>query len=104
MDKLDYTVYVVGGFVRDLLIDQPRPAHQEPDVDIVLEGDAIQFAEHMRAEFGGRVVPHQRFNTAKWLLDDPDYPAQTGKLMDAPWFYRRSVIAAHPSRLRVCPN
>ena len=82
VDKLDYTVYVVGGFVRDLLIDQPRPQYQEPDVDIVLEGDAIQFAEHMRRKFGGRVVPHHRFNTAKWILDDADYPVDTAALME----------------------
>ncbi len=81
VDRLDYSVYVVGGFVRDLLLDQPRPKNIEPDVDIVIEGDAIEFANHMKAAYGGRVVPHQRFNTAKWLLDDSDYPIRRNLLM-----------------------
>lgn len=97
VDRLDYTVYVVGGFVRDLLLEHPRPAHQEPDVDIVLEGDAIQFADHMRRTFGGRVVPHQRFNTAKWLLDDPEYPVDTTSLMAR--LNSRQEATALPSHL-----
>ncbi|MFN2203745.1 MAG: CBS domain-containing protein [Caldilineaceae bacterium] len=82
VDSLDYTVYVVGGFVRDLLLDLPRPNRQDADVDIVIEGNAIQFADHMQQKFGGRVVPHQRFNTAKWLLDDPDFPADSERLAE----------------------
>ena len=32
-------------------------------------------------QYGGRVVPHQRFNTAKWLLEDADYPVDTAALL-----------------------
>jgi len=56
--------FIVGGFVRDLLLQLPSQ-----DFDIVIEGDAIAFAEFLSREFGGRVVAHKRFGTAKWILD-----------------------------------
>jgi tRNA nucleotidyltransferase (CCA-adding enzyme) len=57
-------LYIVGGFVRDLLLDTPSL-----DFDLVVEGDAIALAEAVREEFGGRVTSHSRFGTAKWFLD-----------------------------------
>jgi tRNA nucleotidyltransferase (CCA-adding enzyme) len=71
---LDATVYVVGGFVRDLLLEQLAGRVQSFDLDIVLEGDGIRFARHLRDRYGGRVVEHRQFNTAKWILNDPDTP------------------------------
>ncbi|HOU65638.1 MAG TPA: PspA/IM30 family protein, partial [Thermomonas sp.] len=44
------------------------------DLDIVIEGDGIAFARHMCGKYGGRMVPHKQFGTAKWLLGDPDAP------------------------------
>jgi len=57
--------YTVGGFVRDLLLD--RPSH---DFDIVIEGDASRIAQELSAQFGGRVVSHPRFGTAKWQITE----------------------------------
>ena len=74
-------VYVVGGFVRDLLLTQATRGDAF-DMDIVIEGDAIAFAEQMQARYGGRIVPHRRFGTAKWLLDDAEYPLQQTALLD----------------------
>ena len=56
-------VYLVGGFVRDLLLDQPNA-----DVDIAVEGDGIAFATRLAAELGGRVRAHRKFKTAVVLL------------------------------------
>lgn len=70
VERLGYAVYVVGGFVRDLLLNRASEGVRALDMDIVIEGDAIAFAEHMQARYGGRVVAHRRFGTAKWLLDD----------------------------------
>jgi len=56
--------FIVGGFVRDLLLQLPSQ-----DFDIVIEGDAMTFAEHLARQFGGRVVAHKRFGTAKWILN-----------------------------------
>ena len=80
-ERMGYMVYVVGGFVRDLLLAQATRGDAF-DMDIVIEGDAIAFAEQMQARYGGRVVPHRRFGTAKWLLDDAEYPLQQVELLD----------------------
>jgi tRNA nucleotidyltransferase (CCA-adding enzyme) len=81
VDELNFTVYVVGGFVRDLLLDAANASVRTPDMDIVIEGNAIDFAEKMQREYGGRVVAHKRFGTAKWLLDDSDQPVRYAKLL-----------------------
>jgi len=60
-DKVNLPVFVVGGFVRDLLLGRPSL-----DFDIVVEGDAIFFAKRLANRFGGRVLTHRRFATAKW--------------------------------------
>jgi tRNA nucleotidyltransferase (CCA-adding enzyme) len=56
-------VYIVGGFVRDLLLDRPSL-----DFDIVVEGDAVSLADELSRAYGGRVTTHQQFGTAKWYL------------------------------------
>jgi len=58
-------VYVVGGFVRDLLLERPTL-----DFDVVAEGDAIGLARALSDQFGGRVVAHSRFGTAKWFTGE----------------------------------
>ncbi|MEZ4621036.1 MAG: hypothetical protein R2867_36810 [Caldilineaceae bacterium] len=45
-----------------------QPQIDALDMDIVIEGDAVAFAEHVQAQYGGRIVVHRRFGTAKWLL------------------------------------
>lgn len=72
--------YVVGGFVRDLMLGLDRQNHSGPDIDIVIEGDAIELAQSLQERFGGRVVSHRRFGTAKWLLNEADYPVQSQEL------------------------
>lgn len=57
-------LYIVGGFVRDLLLGTPST-----DFDLVVEGDAIGLAQALVGQFGGRMTSHQRFGTAKWRLD-----------------------------------
>ncbi len=81
VNVLDYTVYIVGGFVRDLLLNGEQLDVSALDMDIVIEGNAIAFAQRMRSLYGGRIVPHKRFNTAKWILNDPDHPVDTHRLL-----------------------
>ena len=80
--------FIVGGFVRDLLLQLPSQ-----DFDIVIEGDAMAFAEYLARQFGGRVVAHRRFGTAKWILD-PDglEAALNGKKTDG---FSRADIPVH---------
>jgi tRNA nucleotidyltransferase (CCA-adding enzyme) len=63
--QMDIVPYFVGGLVRDLLLGQPIV-----DVDMVVEGDAIALANRLADTFGGRVIAHSRFGTAKWILSD----------------------------------
>jgi tRNA nucleotidyltransferase (CCA-adding enzyme) len=57
-------LYVVGGFVRDLILEQPSV-----DFDLVVEGDAIGLAHALAGNYGGRTITHRKFSTAKWELD-----------------------------------
>jgi len=51
--------YLVGGWVRDLLL------HEENlDLDVMVEGDGVAFAQRLGRRLGGRVHPHPRFETA----------------------------------------
>jgi tRNA nucleotidyltransferase (CCA-adding enzyme) len=65
--KMDYPLWVVGGFVRDLLLGEPNL-----DMDLVVEGDAIGFARRLARRIGARTRSHRRFGTAKIILDDLD--------------------------------
>lgn len=56
-------LFIVGGFVRDLLLEHPSL-----DFDLVVEGDAIALAKALSKKFGGRVTSHSRFGTAKWYI------------------------------------
>jgi len=64
-DENNCAVYVVGGFVRDLLIGIGNL-----DVDIVVEGDGISFAGKLAAELRGRVKSHAKFGTSVIILED----------------------------------
>ena len=56
--------YVVGGFVRDLLLGRLNE-----DLDIVVEGDAVAFLESW-VRNGARVAIHQRFRTGTVIFPD----------------------------------
>lgn len=76
---MGYSIYFVGGLVRDLLLNLPIV-----DIDIVVEGDAIALARRLRRRFGGRVRSHSRFGTAKWLLDEAAARGELAELLTAP--------------------
>ncbi len=80
-DAMRATAYVVGGFVRDLLLNDTAWRVSSLDLDIVIEGDAILLAERLQAKYGGRLVSHRRFGTAKWLLTDPDFAVDRTELL-----------------------
>ncbi len=64
-DELGYPVYAVGGFVRDLLMGV-----ENFDLDIVVEGDGIRFAEECERRFPCRIRTHKKFGTAIILFSD----------------------------------
>lgn len=59
-DEMNYHAYLVGGFVRDLLL---RIANY--DIDIVVEGDGIRFADALARLVNAKVRTHKEFGTAK---------------------------------------
>ena len=64
-DSLGYHAFLVGGFVRDILL-----RIDNYDIDIVIEGDGILFAEEMAKKFHLKVRPHTEFATAKVIYPD----------------------------------
>jgi len=58
--KENVEVYVVGGFVRDLLMGRPIN-----DIDIMVVGEGIPFAEKLAVKLGKKkVIPFKKFGTA----------------------------------------
>ena len=62
-------LYLVGGVVRDLLLGQTNF-----DLDLVVEGNAIELAQYLVEINHGKITTHPRFNTAKlqwasWSVD-----------------------------------
>ena len=62
-------VYLVGGPVRDLLLDLPVD-----DLDLVFQGDAIAVAERFVERTGGTLTRHVAFGTAKVLIASEPEP------------------------------
>jgi len=58
------SLYLVGGVVRDLLLGQTNL-----DLDLVLEGDAINLAQQLIQIHQGKITTHPRFGTAKLQWD-----------------------------------
>jgi tRNA nucleotidyltransferase (CCA-adding enzyme) len=64
-DILGYNVYVVGGMVRDILLKRDNL-----DIDIVVEGEGIEFAHEFAKQYKSRVRSHKKFNTAVLIFPD----------------------------------
>ena len=62
-EELGQHVYAVGGFVRDLIMRR-----ENYDIDVVVEGDGIHFAQVFGAQKGCRVKVHKRMKTATLLF------------------------------------
>ena len=57
----DYRLYLIGGLVRDLLLNQ-----KSLDIDITVEGDAIEFARVLESESKAKILSvHKNFGTVK---------------------------------------
>jgi len=98
-EEQSLSVYVVGGFVRDLLLDRPNF-----DVDLVVEQDAIALAEQLVRHYGGRIRRHHRFGTAKWILPAPEergaaFPAGAGLPETIDLVTARTEFYEHPTAL-----
>ena len=68
--KDNLQVYVIGGYVRDLIMKRPSK-----DVDIVIIGNGIKLAEAIAQEFPGKpkVTVFKRFGTAMFKYEGIEY-------------------------------
>lgn len=101
--QLGYPLYIVGGVVRDLVLGRAST-----DFDLVVEGDAPALGRVLEEKYGGKVIVHSKFGTAKWDVhksriihgiptnpNDPQaYPFNFLDLVSA-----RSEIYKHPGSL-----
>lgn len=62
-DKNSIDCYVVGGIVRDLILEK-----KNLDLDIVVLGDAISFAKEVNKDIGEKINIYQEFGTASVIL------------------------------------
>ena len=67
--------YIVGGFVRDLLMGRPSL-----DLDIVVVGDAVSLARALARKHGGKVTAHVRFGTA--TVENREWKIENSKKSD----------------------
>jgi len=90
-NKMGCSLYVVGGFVRDLLLDMPTL-----DLDLVVEGDAVALAKELAKQLKGRIRSHSRFGTAKLILEGT---AGTNLPSSLDFVTARTEFYQHPSAL-----
>ena len=64
-DETSLSAYVVGGLVRDLLLNR-----ENLDFDVVVEGDAISLAHHLSKRWDGKMQVHQSFGTGTLMRSD----------------------------------
>jgi len=68
-DELGLEAYVIGGYVRDMLLGRKQPK----DIDVVAVGSGIALAEKVAEKLGGRKVNiFKNFGTAQIKLSDLD--------------------------------
>lgn len=63
--ELNVRAYVIGGFVRDLLLNRPSK-----DIDIVIIGDGIPFAENVAKKLRVKLAVFKNFGTAQLKYKD----------------------------------
>jgi tRNA nucleotidyltransferase (CCA-adding enzyme) len=64
--ELNYNAYLVGGFVRDLILGV-----KNLDLDIVVEGQGIVFATELGRRLSAEVITHKKFGTATVIVPQP---------------------------------
>ena len=63
--KNGYRLYLIGGLVRDMLLNE-----KSNDIDITVKGDAIEFAHLLEKELNVKILSiHKDFGTAKVLIN-----------------------------------
>lgn len=72
-EKRGQRVFLVGGIVRDIIL-----GHRNHDLDIVIEGDAIEFSREIPIK-PGKVINHTDFRTVKLVLQEYSIDISTAR-------------------------
>ena len=77
-DETQINAFLVGGCVRDLMLN---PLAESIDVDIMVEGDGIDFAEKLAKKINvPKIVPFKKFATAKIPFKDYEIEVASARL------------------------
>ena len=77
-DETQINAFLVGGCVRDLMLN---PLAESIDVDIMVEGDGIDFAEKLARKINvQKIVPFKKFATAKIPFKDYEIEVASARL------------------------
>ncbi|MBI2845668.1 MAG: CBS domain-containing protein [Chloroflexi bacterium] len=90
--EMGFNLYLVGGFVRDLLLGLPNL-----DIDLVVEGGAIALARRLAGELKARAHTHPTFGTAKLLFEQE--PSPIAPLSSLDLATARTEFYEHPTAL-----
>ena len=77
-DEIQINAFLVGGCVRDLMLN---PSAESIDVDIMVEGDGIDFAEKLAKKINvPKIVPFKKFATAKIPYNEYEIEVASARL------------------------
>ena len=77
-DETQINAFLVGGCVRDLMLN---PLAKSIDVDIMVEGDGIDFAEKLAKKINvPKIVPFKKFATAKIPFNEYEIEVASARL------------------------
>ncbi len=75
-EELNYKSYIVGGFVRDLIL-----GIENYDIDIVVEGDGEELVKEIGRRKGYKITTFSRFKTGSvWLPEGPRIDIATARM------------------------
>ncbi|AGB40579.1 tRNA nucleotidyltransferase/poly(A) polymerase [Halobacteroides halobius DSM 5150] len=92
-DELGYNLYIVGGFVRDLLLERINL-----DLDLVVEGEGIEFAKTLAHKLNGDLDIYRDFGTAVVDLDNVKLDIATTRIEYYP--YTASLPEVEPGSIQ----
>ena len=91
-------VVIVGGFVRDLIMQRTVGDY---DLDLVVEGDGLAFSKALQSEIGGERREHVSFLTSKLFAPFTSYDGDSPFLSEVDVATARSEEYARPGALPV---
>jgi len=74
--QLDYKAYLVGGLVRDLILERNI---KDIDIDIAIEGDGIKFAKELAKKYSTTLITREIYGTAKVKVFDKNIDIATAR-------------------------